>query len=389
MADELRRTKYESTRSYTKWVLLAAVVVSLAGCGKKDVGSSVTASAPSAVRVKTVDVKAEPFSSTVNLTGTLVSRSRVDIKAETTGRVLRFPKEAGARVSAGEPIVWVDRESYQLAVRQAESAVQVAEANVERANVLEAHNRSELERARNLIQSGGITDKDLKSAELSAKDAKAQVGLAEAQLAEARAALAVGRKKLKDTVIAAPVAGEIEQKYVNPGAYVEPPTPVFSLVDNSRLELESPVSTADLAPVRAGQRVEFSVNAFPGETFSGNVIEINPAVDAQTRSAMVRIRIDNRGGKLRAGMFAVGQIVTGVERQAVLVPVSAVYRDDRSSKSAFVYVVVNGKAAKRTVEIGHETDVRLEIVKGLGSGDVLVPEQSIELADGVMVNPGK
>ena len=74
--------------------------------------------------------------------------------------------------------------------------------------------------------------------------------MAGAQLEQARAALDVARKHLRDAEIKSPVAGEIQRKFVNKGAYVEPPTPVFTLVDNSRLELESPVASADLAPIR-------------------------------------------------------------------------------------------------------------------------------------------
>jgi RND family efflux transporter MFP subunit len=183
----------------------------------------------------------------------------------------------------------------------------------------------------------------------------------------------------------APVSGEIQKKYVNPGAYVEAPTQLFTLVDNRRLELESPVPAADLGAVARGQRVTFAVNSFPGETFEGRVEEINPAVETDSRAARVRIRVDNSRGRLKAGMFAQGGIVTATRGNAVVVPAAAVYRDDRSAKSAFVYVVENGLAARRQVRIGRELDLKLEIPEGLKPGDLLVAEQSIEVAEGVRV----
>jgi RND family efflux transporter MFP subunit len=358
----------------------------LSGCQKKE-PSSVRASEPPAVQANVLEVQTEPFTATVAVTGTLVSTSRVDVKAETIGRVVRFPKEEGDRVAAGEAVVWVDDEDYRLAARQAESSVEVAEAGLERARVLEDHSRSELERARNLVKSGGITDKDLKAAELAERDARAQVSLAQAQLEQARAALAVARKRLEDTVVRAPVAGEIQHKFVRTGAYVEAPTPVFALVDNRRLELESPVPSSELAPIRPGQTVTFSVNSYPGKLSEGRIVEISPAVDVQTRSAKVRIRVDNRDGKLRAGMFAQGEILTGVEQQAIIIPAPAVYRDDRSAKESFVFVVEDNKAVRRPVRIGRERDSELEIVTGLKPGDLLIAEQSIELAEGVPVQP--
>jgi multidrug efflux pump subunit AcrA (membrane-fusion protein) len=86
-------------------------------------------------------------------------------------------------------------------------------------------------------------------------------------------------------------------------------------------------------------------------------------------------------------MFAQGEILTGVEARAVIVPATAVYRDDRSAKTSYVYVAENGKAARREVRIGRERETSLEIAAGLRPGDSLISEQSIELAEGVRVTP--
>ena len=209
--------------------------------------------------------------------------------------------------------------------------------------------------------------------------------MAEAQREQARSALDVAEKHIRDTVIHSPVSGTIQKKFVAKGAYVEAPTAVFTVVDNTRLELESPVPSADLAPIHSGQRVTFTVNSYPGVTFEGKVVEVAPAVDAETRSAKTRIAVNNAGGKLKAGMFAQGEIQTGTTARAIVIPGTAVYRDDRSAKSSYVYVVENGKAARRNVRIGRERDGKLEIVEGLKPGDALIAEQSIEIADGVRV----
>jgi RND family efflux transporter MFP subunit len=355
----------------------------LAGCQNQK--TAVRAPEAAAVRVNVIRIEAQPFHATVPVTGSLVSSSRVDVKAETTGRVVKFPKEEGETVAAGETVAWVDEENSRLAARQAESAVQVAEATLARARVAASYGSSELERARNLVKSGGITDKDLKAAELAEQDSRAQTQLAMAQLDQAKAALDTARKHLRDTAIRALTGGVIQKKYINPGAYVEPATMVFALVDNRRLELDSQVASSDLAPIRPGQKATFTVNSFPGQSFEGRVIEINPGVDADTRSAKVRIQVSNEGGKLKSGMFAQGEILTGVEARAVIIPASAVYRDDRSAKTSYVFVVENGKAARREVRIGRERESSLEIAAGLKPGDALISEQSIELAEGVRV----
>ncbi|MCL5744996.1 MAG: efflux RND transporter periplasmic adaptor subunit [Acidobacteria bacterium] len=368
-------------------LLLIPPALVLSGCARQQPKTAVAASEPAAVTVPVWAVQSQPFAATVPITGTLISNSRVDVKAETTGRVLRFDKEEGDRVTAGEAVIWVNDENYQLTLRQAETGIKVTEAGLERARLLESHSRSELERAVNLLKSGGITDKDLKSAQLADHDAKAAVQVASAQLEQSRAALDVARKHLRDTVIKAPVSGEIQKKFINKGAYVEPPTPVFTVVDNARLELESLVASADLAPIRAGQHVVFSVNSYPGVKFEGRVVEIAPAVDTETRSAKVRIQVPNPGARLRAGMFAEGEIQTGVTAATIVIPAGAVYRDDRSAKSSHVFVIESGKAARRNVRIGRERDSKLEIVEGLKPGDLLITEQNIEIAEGVRVQP--
>jgi RND family efflux transporter MFP subunit len=367
-------------------IVIPAAAAFLAGCSRQPANTAAASeSAPVTAAVESVST--QPFISTVAVTGTLVSNARVDVKAETTGRVIRFDKEEGDPVRAGEAVVWVNDENYRLALRQAESAVKVSEASLDRAQVLQSHSRSELERAENLVKSGGITDKDLKAAQLAELDAKAQATVAQAQFEQARAALDVAQKHLRDAVIHSPVSGTIQKKFVNKGAYVEAPTALFTVVDNGRLELESPIAAADLAPIRSAQRVTFSVNSYPGAFFEGRVIEIAPAVDADTRSAKVRVQVSNSAGKLKAGMFAEGEILTGGSAQAIVIPSSAVYRDDRSAKSSYVFVIENGKAARRTIRIGRERDSRLEILEGLKQGDALVTEQSIEIAEGVRIRP--
>jgi RND family efflux transporter MFP subunit len=365
-------------------LILIPIALMAAGCNRREpVKAAAATAAP--VSVAAAPVAAQDFEVTVAVTGTLVSRSRVEVKAETIGRVLRFPKEEGEFVRAGEPVVWIDEQNYQLAVKQAGTAVQVADAALEKARVMESHAMSELERARNLLSSGGITDKDLKAAMVAEQDARAQVALASAQLEQARAALDVTRKRLADAVICAPVSGEILKKHVNAGAYVEAPTPVFTLVDNGRLELESFVPSSELASVRPGQRVTFSVNSHPGRTFEGRVVDLSPAVETDSRAAKVRISVTGAAGSLKAGMVAEGEIVTGVQTRAIVIPSSAIYRDDRSAKDSFVYIADNGKAARRAIRIARERDSAVQIASGLNPGDLLITDQSIELAPGVPV----
>ena len=363
---------------------LAAGAALITGCRTQRSNAVQVAAEPPPVIAAAVTLHARPFTSMIPLTGTLVSRTRVEVRAETTGRVTKFPKEEGDPVRAGEPLLWVEQENYRLALKQSESAVAVSEAALARSRVLAAHAQTELERAQHLIESGGITDKDLKLAIVNEQDARSQVRLSEAQLDQARAALDVARKKLADSIVRAPVDGEIQRKAINVGFYVEPPTPVVVLVDNSRLELEAPVPSAVMAQIRPGMRVTFTVNSYPAERFEGRVLELGASVDAESRAAKVRIQVPNPAGRLKAGMFAEGEILIGTESRALVVPAAALYRDERGGESS-VFIVENGRAVRRKVTISRERDGSAEIASGLKEGDQLVTEQSLEIADGVRV----
>ena len=109
-------------------IIVCAALVAVAGCKRAEVTSAKIVAEPAPVNAAVLRIMPEPFTATIPVTGTLVSNSRVDVKAETTGKITRFDKQEGDLVRAGEPVVWVDQENYNLAIRQADSSVQVAEA---------------------------------------------------------------------------------------------------------------------------------------------------------------------------------------------------------------------------------------------------------------------
>ena len=129
------------------------------------------------------------------------------------------------------------------------------------------------------------------------------------------------------------------------------------------------------------------MNSYPGVNFEGRVIEINPAVDEQTRSAKVRIQVDNAGGKLKAGMFAQGEILTGVKR-ALVIPVERRLPRrpvGQSRPTSSCWKTARPRAA--TCASAGSATRKLEIVEGLKPGDQVIAEQSIEIAEGVRVEP--
>jgi len=322
---------------------------------------------------------------TIDITGSLVSAAAVEVKTEFAGRLVAMLKKEGDPVRQGELLAQLDDTDARLSLGQARAALEVAQAALERARVAGDHARAELDRAQNLVKSGGITDRDLLTAYTTDRDARAQDKVAEAQVEQAKQAVALAEKHWRDCRILSPISGEVERKFLNPGGWLDGSVLLYRLVDNQRLELETYVASSELGRVQKGQKVRFTVAAFPGETFEGAIKNISAAVDMLNRSALLRAAVPNPAGRLRAGMFIKGSIVVGAKPDALVVPVSALWR--RSGQAPFLYVAVNNQARKREVKTGQEADDSIEITSGLAGGETVIVEQNLELADGVKVAP--
>ncbi len=359
--------------------LLSALL--LAACSKE--AAKPTAAPSLAVRV--VRIQPRPLEEALDITGSLVSATAVDVKTRFAGRLVTLLKQQGDRVQKGELLAGLEETDARLALNQARATLDVAQASFDRAQVGEDHARRELDRAQNLLRSGGITDRDFQAAEMTARDARAQVKLAGAQVGQAQQAVAVAQKRLSDCRIVSPINGEVDRKLYNPGGWVDVNTLLYKLVDNQRLELETYVASSELGPVRSGQKVRFSVAAYAGETFEATITHISAAVDVMNRSEPLRAAVPNPTRKLKAGMFVKGRIITGIKPSAIVIPVDAVWR--RSGQAAYIYVVVNNEAKKREVKTGQEDADSIEITSGLARGETVVAEQNLELAEGIKVAP--
>jgi membrane fusion protein (multidrug efflux system) len=376
-----RRAK--STRTARPFVWMAGflpLLLTLA-CAKGPAGPT---AAPT-LSVKVVKVEARSLDETIDISGSLVSSVAVDVKTEIAGRIVALRKLEGDRVSQGELLAELNSETPRLAVAQAHANLEVAQASLDRARILEDHARLERERAENLLRSGGITDKDYRSAQVAARDATAQVKLAAAQVEQMQEALALAEKNLRDTRMLSPITGEVERKYVNVGIYLDRFVMVYRLVDNRRLELETSVASSQMARLAKGQTIRFSVATFPGVEFSASILTLSPAVQMDNRTMSVRGTVPNPEGRLKAGMFVKGRIIVGTNPSAIVVPPSAAWR--RVDQPPFVYVVEANRAKRREVKLGVESPETLEITGGLRPGDTVIAEQYLELADGVRVVP--
>jgi membrane fusion protein (multidrug efflux system) len=321
----------------------------------------------------------------VPISGTLRSQSNVEVKAEVAGRLIQTFFEEGDGVAQGQVLAQIDPTNYQLARDQAQAALEVAEAGLGRVQVTLEHAQREKERADNLLRTGGITEKDHLAAETSVKDAETQLRLARAQCGQAGAALAIAEKALKDCRIVAPAAGRVQQKYYHTGSLLAAGSPVCTLVDNTRLELECSVPSYRLSEVRAGQMASFTTPTWGDRRFQGRVHSINPMVDVQNRSVKVILKISNPGEDLSSGMFARGEIEVRREARALVIPRSAFVAEEAETASGSVYVVEQGVARRRAISVGDSRRDLLYVRDGLREGDLVIVEIGPALKDGTPV----
>jgi RND family efflux transporter MFP subunit len=361
---------------------LLSILFLLSACSKEAAKST---TAVPALPVRVVRVEPQPLEVALDVTGSLVSSVAVDVKTQFAGRVIALLKEDGARVQKGELLAVLEETDARLALGQARATLDVAQATLDRTRVAEEHAGREQERAQNLLRSGGITDRDFQTAEVTARDARAQVKLAEAQVAQAQQAVASAQKHLNDCRIVSPITGEVEHKFYNPGSWVDGNSLLYRLVDNQRLELEAYVASSEIASLAQGQKIGFKVAAFPEEEFSASILTLSPAVQPQNRSLPVRAAVPNPTRKLKAGMFVKGRIITGVKPAAMVVPPDAIWH--RVGQPSFLYVVEQNRARRREVKLGLEQPQAIEVTTGLRAGDLVVAEQSLELAEGVSITP--
>ncbi len=291
---------------------------------------------------------------TVTATGKLSAVRTVAVGSQVSGQIDRIWVDFNSRVKAGQPIARIDPARFEAAVRQAEAQLAVARANVqmaeaERARAQAALRREEreMERRRRLRKEGHLSQADLDTQALALETARAQVKTAEAQLATAKAQvsqreafLEQAKVDLARTIIRAPIDGIVIERTVDPGQTVaasfQTPTLFRIAEDLTRMQVEAAVDEADISEVRLGQTAEFTVDAYPEETFRGRVVQIrkSPRTEQNVVTYTVIISAANPQEKLLPGMTATVAILTAERRNVLRAPVAAMRFRPRPSLRA-------------------------------------------------------
>lgn len=332
-------------KRWLKWALIALVVVLLAigvwrALSQRQAQQDVVAKSAgqrtqTVVELRPTDlvqVRTLTLAQNLQISGALKAVNTALVKARVPGELQALSVREGDFVKAGQIIARVDEGEYQARLRQAQQQAQAARAQVDIA-------RRSFDNNRSLVEQGFISKTALDSSvsNLAAAEASYQAAQAGAQVAE---------KSLVDTVLRAPITGQISQRLAQPGERVAVEGRIVEIVDLGRLELEASVSANESLDVRLGQSATLQIEG-TAKPVVGKVIRINPSAVAGSRAVLIYLAIDAAPG-LRHGLFAQGALVTGQITTAA-VPLSAVRTD---KPQPYVQLISAAQVIHQAVEIG-------------------------------------
>jgi membrane fusion protein (multidrug efflux system) len=359
-SEQPKRTRYIRIAVY---VIIAAVLLYAANSRFHFIGGNASASAPSgdpaAMPPMPVDVepaRRETVVDAIRATGRIEAVQAIELRPDEQGRVTQILFREGQAVSRGTPLIRIDDEMLQAQAKRAEADRDLTQQQLERVRRLRAENAS--------------TPADLERAEAASRSATAS--------------LAVLKLQIERTTVRAPFSGVIGQRFVSIGDYVTSATRLLTLqtVDPQRAVLDVPERHAVI--LRPGQTVEFTVAAQPGRVFRAQVEFIDPVVQNENRTIVVKARASNPDRRLRPGMFIEARLATATRDNAVVVPEDAI----QPLRTGYVvWAVVDGKASRRVVELGARSEGVVEIKSGVQAGEQVVVGGLERMAEGMAVAP--
>jgi len=348
---------------YLLCVALGPALAALACQGKApDAAAQVREEPPLSVQTEpaqTIDVPR-----TLRLTGTLRGDRETDLAANVSGRVNATSVERGEQIKPGQVLAKVDTRAAALSAADARAQVGSIRAQAEQA-------KAECERYEQLKAKGAISDLEYQQKITQCRTLPLNV-----EAASARAALAA--QNVGDGVIRAPFAGVVTERYVEVGQYVRQDSRVVTIVSVDPLRLEITVPEAQVASVKQGADVSFTVAGYGDRHFQGKVRFVSGALRATTRDLVAEAIVPNPERLLMPGMFADVELVTGSQRLPS-VPKRAIVEQDEQSR---VFVVVAGRLEERVVATGPSVDGRVSITRGVKEGEPVVVSELKGLSNG-------
>jgi multidrug efflux pump subunit AcrA (membrane-fusion protein) len=372
-------------------VLLAAALG--AGACQQPAQGKTDGSAVAATEVQVAPAREVRLDRTIDVSGALAAEQQSVLSMKIPGRLAVLNVDLGSAVSAGQPLASIEPTDFNLRVAQADAALKQASARlgladgdedaiepektaiVRQAKAVLDEAELTLKRVRTFVDRGLSSRAELDSAEAAYKvadgryqDAIEEVRNRQALVAQRRSELELAREQLAATVLRAPFDGRILDRTAALGQYVPAGTPVMTIVRVDPLRLRVDVPEREAGSVRLNQEVRVTVEGDPA-VYTGRIARLSPAISTDNRTLLVEAEIRNNPARLRPGAFVRAAIVVESGRTAVLVPTSSIVSFAGVDK---VFVVEQGRATERRVQLGRTDADAVEIAKGMQAGEQVI-----------------
>ncbi|MGD9628798.1 MAG: efflux RND transporter periplasmic adaptor subunit [Pyrinomonadaceae bacterium] len=391
--------------------------------------------ADAVINITTGRTEAREIPAVIQTTGSLVADEISRVAPKVAGKVVDVGVNVGDFVSQGSVIARIDDSDARrrliaaeaevkrsiAAVRQAEARlglgpngsfnasaipeVRSANAAYELAIAEEKQAEANEKRYRDLVESGDASmityeqfrtvrdtarsrtkvAKEFLEAQInSARQNNQAIASAQAGVEAARTQVDIARQEVADTVVRAPFSGFVTAREIAVGEFVSSADVIATIIRSNPIKIQMQVAEADVPTVTLGRGVSIQVDAYRDRRFAGTVSAVNPSVDQNSRSAIVEARIENNDNALRAGMFATARINKEGGSTGIFVPRSAVY-NHAPTGSYRAFVIVDGVAKLRVVQLGAEEGDSIQILSGLEAGEVVATSNLDQLYEGAKV----
>ena len=374
---------------------------------------------PVAVEVTTTPAIVRELPRFFEATGSLNGDEQTDVSPSISGKVVAVSVELGSYVKRGQTLIRIDDVDAKLRVQQAQAQVDQAKAALRQAEekvgirpgqaldlnklpevanarvALELAEKN-LRRSEKLIESGDISRsvydqqkaqrdqlKEQYEAALSlARQNYAAVMTARASVANAESQLNLARQNLSYANVYSPIDGYVADRSADLGEYVSTTTKVATVVRINPLRVRIDIPEQAIPAVNVGQSVSVTTSAWPDRNFSGRIARISPNVTPTSRTLTVEAEIENSSGVLKPGQFATVRILESRSAPATLVPARAVRTESGVSR---VFVIKDGHAQERLVQLGQSEGDLIEIKSGVAASENVATSNIEQLSDGMAV----
>ena len=409
---QLSNLKWQLQNNKTLALLCVAVLGLLLFSGLKGLFKSPASADRKAITIEahTRLLAEEPMYKTVTLFGQVNAAAKVNVVNKFAGMILEVKKDLGDKVSAGDVLAQQDLKDINVQIARADADFQSYDAYTERYDSTFSSNfqkyqseynlkKTNYERYAELFKKGAVSKLTLDEAEQQMLSAKANLeSLTSQKLYDGKPAYVAERagraeyrrntrllleNQREDMTIKAPREGIISFRNAEAGSYVQAGTHLFTIVDNSSLNLDCYVSEFDAALLQTGETVSVTVESL-GNNYNGRIIFVSPDKNKETKNYLVRIALNKTDDKLKSGMFAKGTLRFLQKEKALFINKSAVL-ELNGKQYAFV-LGEDKKAHRKAIRPGIQNADEIEIIGGLKAGERIITDNVTRLREGIEVS---